>query len=49
VTEKVPCLRRIKDIQNDATGVQEKDIGDGWTETFTGEVKGEMLDIDADV
>lgn len=48
VTEKVPCLRRIKDIQSDATGVQEKDIGDGWTETFTGEAQGELIDIDAD-
>jgi ubiquitin-like-conjugating enzyme ATG3 len=48
VTEKVPCLRRIKDIQSDATGVQEKDIGDGWTETFTGDNKGELVDIDMD-
>lgn len=47
MTEKVPCLKRIKDIQNDATGVQEKDIGDGWTETFTEGEKGELLDIDS--
>lgn len=48
VTEKVPCLKRIKDLQNDATGVQEKDIGDGWTETSHADKPADLVDIDGE-
>jgi len=33
VTKKVPCPNRIKDIEEAAKAVQEKDVGDGWVET----------------
>lgn len=33
VTKKVPCANRIKDVEQAAQGVVEKDIGDGWVET----------------
>jgi hypothetical protein len=32
VTEKVPCLKRVSDLANDASDIKEVDIGDGWTE-----------------
>ena len=35
-------------MKSDVTGVQEKDIGDGWTETFTPDLKGDLVDIDQD-
>lgn len=44
VTKKVPCPNRIKDIEEAAKAVQEKDVGDGWVETQDNLKKDEAAD-----
>jgi hypothetical protein len=37
ITRKVPCLKRIKELEDAASGIQEVDLGDGWVEATGGE------------
>lgn len=49
MTEKVPCSRRVKDVENAAQGIEEVDLGDGWTEAVNNDpaAKDTPMDMDA--
>ena len=48
VTEKVPCSRRVKDVENAAQGIEEVDLGDGWTEAVNNDPAAKDMPIDMD-
>ena len=50
ITRKVPCRKRIKELESAASGIQEVEIGDGWVEANdTSEAPQEAFDLNAQV
>ena len=48
ITERVPCQKRIAEVESAASAIQEVDVGDGWFEARppdAGEA-GQVVDID---
>ncbi len=48
ITERVPCQKRIKDVESSASAIQEVDLGDGWTEARPPEDAGDDQVVDID-
>ena len=47
ITERVPCQKRIKDVESSASAIKEVDLGDGWTEAVAPETgDDQVVDID---
>lgn len=47
ITERVPCQKRIKDVESSASAIKEVDIGDGWTEAVAPDTgDDQVVDID---
>jgi len=47
ITERVPCQKRIKDVESSASAIKEVDLGDGWTEAVAPDTgDDQVVDID---